>query len=184
MHPAFLKSESQHVQKETTLKKLSTILTCTAVAIASSVSMANAQEVNPWQDCGIGAMVFPDNGVASAISNVIWDLGTTAVSTALSSPDQCQGAAVQVAAFVNLGYDHISRETVVGEGEYLQTLMDGINCDPAIRPALLADVRDRFAAQLQDADFSTKEDSGKAEEYFLSLRDVVQANYADSCESF
>ncbi|WP_299776036.1 DUF3015 family protein [uncultured Tateyamaria sp.] len=146
--------------------------------------MASAQDVNPWQECGIGAIVFPDNGAASAISNIIWDLGTTAVSTALSSPDQCQGATVQVAAFVSQGYDHISRETVVGDGMYLQTLMDGINCDPAIQPALLADVRDDFAAQLQDPDFSAKDDSGKAEAYFLGLRDVVQTNYADSCESF
>ena len=162
---------------------------CAAVAFTSSASLANAQgmgdaNVNPWQECGIGAMVFPDNGVASAISNIVWDWGTTAVTSALSSPDQCQGATVQVAAFVSFGYDHISRETVVGDGEYLQTLMDGINCDPAIQPALLADVRDRFATQLQTAEYAAKDDSAKAEAYFLNLRDVVQANYADSCESF
>ncbi|MEL6640824.1 MAG: DUF3015 family protein [Pseudomonadota bacterium] len=166
------------------MKKLNAIMMCTAVAVASSVSMASAQDVNPWQECGIGAMVFPDNGTASAISNVVWDLGTTAVSSAMSSPDQCQGSTVQVAAFVRLGYDHISRETVVGDGEYLQTLMDGINCDPAVQPALLADVRDGFAVQLQDAEYAAKDDSGKAEAYFLGLRDVVQTNYADSCESF
>ncbi|MFG5379871.1 DUF3015 family protein [Yoonia sp. R2-816] len=166
------------------MKKLNTMMMCTAMAFASSISVANAQEINPWQDCGVGAMVFPNNGAASAISNIVWDWGTTAVSSALSSPDQCQGSTVQVAAFVRLGYDHISRETVVGDGEYLQTLMAGINCDPAIQPALLADVRDGFAAQLQDTDFSAKDDSGKAEAYFLGLRDVVQTNYADSCESF
>ena len=166
------------------MKRLNAVLMCAAVAFTSSNSLANAQGVNPWQECGIGAMVFPDNGAASAISNIVWDLGTTAVSTALSSPDQCQGATVQVAAFVSRGYDHIARETVVGDGEYLRTLMGGINCDPAIQPALLADVRDGFAAQLQDADFLAKDGSGKAEAYFLRLRDVVQASYVDSCESF
>jgi len=171
------------------LNKLNAMIMCAIVAFAPYTSLANAQgmgdaNVNPWQECGIGAMVFPDNGAASAISNIIWDLGTTAVSSALSSPEECQGSTVQVAAFVARGYDHISRETVVGEGEYLQTLMDGINCDPAVQPALLADVRDRFAARLTDAEYAAKDDSAKAEAYFLSLRDVVRVNYSGSCETF
>jgi hypothetical protein len=171
------------------LKKLNAIMISTALAIATFTTASNAQgmgeaDVNPWQQCGIGAMVFPDNGVASAISNVVWDLGTTAVSSAVSSPDQCQGASVQVASFVKMSYDHISRETVVGDGEYLQTLMNGINCDPSIQGELLSDVRDDFAIQLQDASFAAKDDNGKAGAYFLGLRDVVKTNYADSCESF
>ena len=171
------------------MKKFTSIIIAASLSLSVSVSAANAQgmgeaNVNPWQECGIGAMVFPDNGVASAISNVIWDLGTTAVSSALSSPDQCQGATVQVAAFVKFGYDHISRETVVGDGEYLQTLMSGLNCDPSIQAELLSDVRNEFSTQLQDASYAVKDDNGKAEAYFLGLRDVVQTNYASSCDSF
>ncbi len=171
------------------MNKLNTIILSATLAFPFSTSLVHAQgmgeaNVNPWQECGVGAMVFPNNGAASAISNIVWDLGTTAVSSALSSPDQCQGSTIQVAAFVARGYDHISRETVVGDGEYLRTLMDGLNCDPAIQAALLADVRDDFAAQLQDAEHAAKDDNAKAEAYFLSLRDVVQVNYSDSCETF
>ena len=33
-----------------------------------------AQEnINPWKHCGIGAIIFDDNGTAAAISNVIWE---------------------------------------------------------------------------------------------------------------
>ena len=171
------------------MKKLVHVIAAAACATSFSATAASAQgmgdsDVNPWQECGIGAMVFPENGVASAISNVIWDLGTTAVTSAISSPDQCKGASVQVAAFVSLGYDHISRETVVGDGEFLQTLMNGINCDPSVQNAVVADMRDEYSAQLQDTSFADKDHDSKAEAYFLGLRDVVRTNYSDSCEAF
>ncbi|MFT6992708.1 MAG: hypothetical protein ACJASL_004709, partial [Paraglaciecola sp.] len=60
-------------------KIITTVAAIAALSLTSTHSFAQDAEVklNPWQDCGLGAMVFPDNGVAAAISNVIWDLGTT-----------------------------------------------------------------------------------------------------------
>lgn len=171
------------------MNKLRSSLIGAAVLVATSATMASAQgmgpqNLNPWQDCGLGSMVFPDNDTASAISNVIWDLGTTAVSSAFTAPDQCQGSSMRIAAFVAMGYDNIATETVIGEGEYLRTLLDGLNCDPSVHNAVISDMRDSFAVQLQEANYASMDDHARAESYFLDLREVVDAGYTSTCERF
>jgi hypothetical protein len=54
-------------------KIITTLAALAALSLTSTHSFAQDAEVklNPWQDCGLAAMVFPDNGVAAAISNVI-----------------------------------------------------------------------------------------------------------------
>src|SRR5690554_322833 len=76
-------------------------------------------KINPWQHCGIGAMIFTDNGVAAAISNVIWDLGTTAVASATISPESCGTTLVTVALLIDSSYDQLAMETAQGSGEHL-----------------------------------------------------------------
>ncbi|MBI3771765.1 MAG: hypothetical protein HY272_03590 [Gammaproteobacteria bacterium] len=46
-----------------------------------------SQMKNPWLDCGIGAMIFTETKWAAVTSNVIWDLGTTAVTSGASTPN-------------------------------------------------------------------------------------------------
>ena len=78
------------------MKKHTLIAAAIAVAGLSSNAMADdhMEKVNPWKQCGIGAMIFDDNGTAAAISNIIWDLGTTALSTKISSEESCNGKLV------------------------------------------------------------------------------------------
>ena len=64
------------------IKKI-TLATTLMAALLSGNAMAQ-DDINPWKHCGIGAMIFDDNGAAAAISNIIWDLGTTALSTKIS----------------------------------------------------------------------------------------------------
>ena len=40
---------------------------------------------NPYVECGIGAAIFPEVHWAAATSNVTWDLGSTALTSAISS---------------------------------------------------------------------------------------------------
>lgn len=75
-------------------KKTLLIFCLSLVGVSST---ANSQEINAWKHCGIGAMIFNDNETAAAISNVIWDLGTTALSSKISSQESCEGAAAQTA---------------------------------------------------------------------------------------
>lgn len=126
-----------------------------SIAVALSFSFAaSAQEkdVNPWQDCGIGAMVFPDNGAAAAISNIIWDLGTTAVTSASASKDSCNSTRVQTAQFINETYNNLEEELVRGEGEHITAMLNLMSCDVASHAETSALIRTEFADDLLGSD--------------------------------
>ena len=74
------------------------LLGATTALTLSATTFANDHqgEINPWQHCGIGAAIFDDNTTAAAISNVIWDSGTTAVTSATISPGSCEGEEIKV----------------------------------------------------------------------------------------
>ncbi|WP_235956226.1 hypothetical protein [Grimontia sedimenti] len=50
-------------------------------------------------------MIFNDIPAAAGISNVIWDLGTTAVSSNISSQETCEGSRVKAAMFIQDNFD-------------------------------------------------------------------------------
>lgn len=120
-----------------------------AIAILGTVTSQSAQanQVNPWQDCGIGAMVFPNNGAAAAVSNIIWDLGTTAISTKISSAEDCSGTNVKTAMFIKQTYPSLEQEIAQGEGEYISAMLSVRGCDIASHSQIVAAVRGDFAQQ-------------------------------------
>ena len=104
---------------------LSTLMATTVAASALMPVAAQAEgskKLNPWQDCGIGAMIFPNNGAAAAISNIIWDLGTTAVSTNVSSQESCASEKAQTAL------DKITTKT--NKKASLEKLRGSLGADP------------------------------------------------------
>lgn len=156
------------------MKKTGVMVLAAAIAApAMMLSTTATADVNPWQDCGLGAMVFPDNGTASAISNVVWDLGTTALTSAYSSVDQCQGTNVAAAAFIDAGYAYLEEDTVVGGGEYASTLMNIYGCDATSHDALVASVQSGFAEQLASASYSDMSHEDKAYGYFELVNGAV-----------
>ena len=161
------------------MKKI--LLTAAALGLAT-VMPAHAQvdpsaEVNPWQDCGLGAMVFPENGTAAAISNIIWDLGTTAVTSAASSKDSCKGDRVQLAMYIQGTYASLEADAVKGKGDYLDGMGAMAQCAAADRPALNAAVRTELSAALQADGYAASTREAKAEALF----GIVEAAKADVC---
>lgn len=150
--------------------KKASIVTLAAATIAVSAAPAQAQQdINPWQECGIGAMVFPDNGTAAAISNIIWDLGTTAVTSQMSSPESCEGSGVRTAMFIQRTYDELEVDTAKGEGRYLTAATELMGCDASVRPAIISDVRSDLSARAKSDEFSNMSRTEKAEQYYMSL---------------
>ena len=80
-----------------------------------SVGTMPAKAANPYSECGIGAAIFPKNGAAAAISNVIWDLGSTAVTSATLSPDTCSAETVDTAKFILETIDNLESDVAIGE---------------------------------------------------------------------
>lgn len=120
-------------------KKLAIAATLMSATLSGQ---AMAQEnLNPWKHCGIGAIIFDDNGTAAAISNIIWDLGTTAVSSKVSSADSCSGKLVTAAIFIQDNFKKVMEETSQGEGDHLVAMMDILGVEQAQRDNLIAAVR-------------------------------------------
>ncbi len=98
---------------------------------ASALAAADAPAgsgPNPYSDCGIGAALFPKTPVGAVISNVIWDVGTTAVTSAVSSPQTCSGKKVAAAEFILRTYAALEEEAVVGRGDHLASALTLMGC--------------------------------------------------------
>ncbi len=124
-------------------------------AVASTVLLANSAfaetkstSINPWKQCGIGAIIFDENGVAAAISNIIWDLGTTAVSSKISSEESCEGVKAQTAQFIQDNYNQVIEETSRGTGEHLAAMLDMLGVDSAQQPEVVAAIRAEIAPKV------------------------------------
>ncbi|MEM7741983.1 MAG: DUF3015 family protein, partial [Pseudomonadota bacterium] len=118
-----------------------------ALSTAQGQDGTTRDTINPWLDCGIGAMIFPADNLeyAAVISNLIWDLGTTAVTSALSSPDTCNGTSnVEMAIFIERTYATLEAELAKGHGDNVTALaaLAGADDDASFVAALRADMAD------------------------------------------
>ncbi len=160
------------------MKKL-VLSTLLATSVATSALMpATAQaegnkQINPWQDCGIGAMVFPNNGAAAAISNIIWDLGTTAVSTNISSQENCASDKAQTAMFIKATMPSLEQEVAIGEGEYVTAMLELRGCEVASHGEIIKAIRQDFTTQESDS----------AETLYNVLEERVNTSFTNSCTS-
>lgn len=145
------------------------------LSLATTPAAQAQQKVNPWKQCGIGAMIFDDNGTAAALSNIIWDLGTTAVTSNVSSQDTCEGIKVAAAEFINSTITNIEEETVAGEGEHLTAMLNLMGCEVTAHQAIIQDVRADFSVNAADK-------AGKAEAYYQQLDSTINTKFAAQCQ--
>ncbi|MBV1878126.1 MAG: DUF3015 domain-containing protein [Pseudomonadales bacterium] len=163
------------------IKKL---LSATAISVmlatTSSISLAEnsapGSGPNPFSDCGIGAALFPTVSWAAVISNVIWDVGTTAVSSATLSPETCNGKNVKTAQFILENYDNLAEETAKGEGDHITAMLGILGCQLPSHGAIVADVRINMATQVGSESYSRIDTLGKASAYY----DAVSAASTDN----
>jgi len=164
--------------------KLTSILAATTASlllIAPGLSTAN--EGNPWTDCGIGAMIFAETPAAAAISNVIWDLGTTAVTSAGTSNNTCEGKKVAAARFVTETYANIEEETVKGKGNHLNAMLNIMGCDAASHSAIIKSVRSDFTHSIQGTSYTDKTSVEKAQQYYGIIQNQISNNYSAQCKA-
>lgn len=149
--------------------------------VAPAISFAG--DKNPWTDCGIGAMIFDETPAAAAISNIIWDLGTTAVTSAGTSENTCEGKDVAAASFITETYASIEEETVKGEGEHLNAMLEIMGCESAAHSAIINSVRADFTQSLQAASYTDQSSVEKAQQYYNIMQNQITANYSQQCKA-
>jgi hypothetical protein len=158
-------------------KTLVSALMVGAISVAAisptATAAENKKQLNPWHDCGIGAMIFKDNGTAAAISNIIWDLGTTAVTSNVSSQNSCEGAGAKTAMFINATLPKLEQDIASGEGEYISAMLELRGCEATSHQAIIKAVREDYA----------NTPSKNAEELFNTVEKHVKKSFAQSCAS-
>jgi len=112
-----------------------------------------------YKECGLGAMIFNDTPIAAAVSNIIWDLGTTAVSSNISSEENCKGGEAKVAAFISKSYDDLELEIASGEGKYVDTLATMTDKKVSV-------IREEFAELVASNEYSTLSKTKKVEKLY------------------
>jgi hypothetical protein len=159
-----------------------------ALLLAISVPTASfaaetetVKKLNPWTDCGIGAMIFTDTGWAAAISNIIWDLGITAVTSNYSSQNTCGSSNAKVAMFIGTTYANLEDETVKGDGKHLHAMLDILSCDPASHQTIISSVRSEFGQSISNANYNQKDTLAKAEGYYNLVQAKVTGEFSQQC---
>lgn len=147
------------------MKRLKVILTI-ATLMMTLVGTASAQRdfASIYKECGLGAMLFPDDPIIAVVTNVTWDLGTTAAISELSSPETCKGNASMMAAFLLDAHPQVEQDLSVGEGAYLSSMVNLMGCEGNETAATSA-LRASFSDAIAD-DYYSGSDVEKSEALF------------------
>jgi len=134
----------------------------TLAVLAVSILMAPQAEARSLErilkECGIGAAIFKNTPAAAAISNIIWDLGTTATLSDITG--KCNYTKnVKVAMFVSSSYDKLETEVVTGNGQYLETLSE-------LSGKKISDIRASFTKVVSGKEYSKMSEVQKADKLY------------------
>ena len=145
-------------------------------AVAADASKAPGSGPSPYSDCGIGAALFSETKWAAVTSNVIWDLGTTAVISATASPQTCSGKKVAAARFINTTYAALAEETAAGRGEHLTAVLDILGCKSEQRPAAVSMIRYNMGQTVAKPRYLKQTHLEKAGDFYQIIDTAVTAS--------
>ena len=116
-----------------------------------------------YTDCGIGGMIAPRSDAVAAVTNVTWDLGTTAISSNITSPDSCSGGQAEKAAFIHDSYDALEADLASGHGAYLDALAALAGHEGQTQERFVTAVRSGFAELVASPGYPEQDRFAKAE---------------------
>jgi len=148
-----------------------------AIACFASVQSASALDfAHAYKQCGLGGIIGnaagDDSGVIAIITNVTWDLGTTALIS--EATDACSGKSGKMASMIHESYIPLEQDIAQGQGEYLDALLATAECDTSMQPEVVAHVREDFSATVTAPGYASQTQFEKSEALF----NVFQANTA------
>lgn len=158
------------------MKKTKLILSMVAaLTLATSLNAKSSDKSfgEIYTDCGIGGLLtapIPSGAghdVLAVLSNVVWDLGTTAISSNISSVDTCaSGKHEKVATFINHSYDELEKDLAKGEGQYLDTLVSMAKPDNVDESTYKTELRNNFSNIVASTDYEKMNQYQKSEKLY------------------
>ncbi len=146
-----------------------------------ALSHANSDK-NPWTQCGIGALIFDHTPWAAAISNIIWDLGTTATTSTSTSEQTCNGKVATSAKFIFETYANVEEETAMGSGKHLSTLLNILGCEKSSHAQIIGAVREDFKTTVASSEYADGDKLSKAKSYHGLVLKKVSESFASKCQ--
>lgn len=141
-----------------------------ATLLVMTAQVSQAREfADIYTECGLGAMIAPKNEAVAAVTNVTWDLGTTAISSNISSEDTCTGGKAKVAAFINDSYENIEKDLAKGEGKYLDKLVDLSKDSQISNKNFVSKLRTELSVSMASNDYSKLSKFEKSEKLYNSI---------------
>lgn len=110
----------------------------------------------------------------------MWDLGSTAITSATASPETCSEDDLDAARFINDTIDNLVEESAHGEGDHLTAVLEIYQCPTYQHPRMIQKIRPAVAARVADADFATLEPVQRAELFYLELKQQL-LNHPEIC---
>jgi len=141
----------------------------TAVILSTAQNSEAREFADIYTECGLGAMIAPKNEAVAAVTNVTWDLGTTAISSNISSEDTCQGGKAKVAAFINDSYENIEKDLASGNGKYLETLATLAKNDTQTKEEFITTLRSKFTTIVSTNDYNNLSTYQKSEKLYNTI---------------
>ena len=159
------------------------LLTISLAAFLSFASHVQAAEEGRdfgeiYTDCGLGALIAENvkeestGDVMAIVTNVTFDLGTTAILSNISSPSTCARGDAKTAAFILKSYSQLEKDLVLGNGRYLDALIEISGIGKEETPGFLRIIRAEFAREAALQDY---EDLSRYEKAEL-LYDIVESH--------
>lgn len=158
------------------MKKIKLILSMVAaLTLATSLNAKSSDKSfgEIYTDCGIGGLLtapIPSGAghdILAVVSNVVFDLGTTAISSNVSSVDTCaSGKHEKVATFINHSYEELEKDLAKGEGEYLDTLVSMAKPDNVDEKSYKNELRNNFSNIVASSDYEKLNQYQKSEKLY------------------
>lgn len=126
-----------------------------------------------YEECGIGGMLFPSWPTGASVSNFVWDYGSTASTSGLTSPDTCKGGQARLAAYIYKSYDSIENDLAKGDGKYLEMLALLSETTPEEKELFVQDLREKFREVVENYDYSSLDRLEKAKLIFEIIQDLA-----------
>lgn len=147
---------------------LGAVTLCVGLALAPQGEAREFADI--YTECGLGAMIAPNNAAVAAVTNVTWDLGTTAISSDVTSEETCQGGKEKSASLIYNGYASLEKDLAAGEGEYLTALLEIAGYEPSERDEAGRALRVRFAALAIEPGYGERSRFENAERLYNALQ--------------
>lgn len=157
------------------MKKLVNLAaTASAIVLMSTAQIANARDFGAiYIECGLGALIAPSTAWVAVITNITWDLGTTAITSEASSPESCKGGQAKTAMMIYEAFPSIETELAQGRGEHLDALFTLAGKEQNEHAALIAELRSSFAKTVAADGYTAMSRYEKAEALYGLFQVVV-----------